>query len=423
MRRSTSWAIPSIFQDIQFELPNPCKHCQPGNNATTTRCQPCTVHAQKGLFQETYKTLAFTALTLLLSGHFVEAVVPLPPHHPTTTLALVVKVLYGTGLLVLVLLSVLFANALCKQAPGLSFEARQALSKQYLNTPAALHLQSKTHTMAEHLGQAIQFQTISYDANDDKHHTDHQEFLKLHAWFIKTYPLVHKHCTRHVVNDYSLVYEWTGEAGNQQQPYMVYGHMDVVPVLGQDWTQVDDPFSGEIKPDASGKDHVWGRGAIDLKNICVGWMEAFEDLLESGFRPRRTVYLGMGHDEEIGGREGAGAIARFMEQKLGPGKSLEFLWDEGLFVIDGVIKGHAAPVAMICTSEKGFVNVQLEVECPPQHSSFPPVLSSKTEGSPIDILSAACARLAKTPMKVTFIPVFLLRVVWRCKHGLIGADV
>ena len=140
----TLWAIPTIFQDIQFELPNPCKHChpKPGNNA---RCHPCTIHAQKGLFQETYKTLLFTALTLLLSGHFVEAVVPLPPHRPTTTtLALVVKVLYGTGLLVLVLLSVLFVNALCKQSPGLPFEARQALSKAYLNTPAALQLRSKT---------------------------------------------------------------------------------------------------------------------------------------------------------------------------------------------------------------------------------------------------------------------------------------
>ena len=45
----------------------------------------------------------------------------------------------------------------------------------------------------------------------------------------------------------------------------------------------------------------------------------------------------MGHDEEIGGKEGAAYIAQHLADN---NVRLDFLWDEGLFVINGVVKGH-----------------------------------------------------------------------------------
>ena len=65
------------------------------------------------------------------------------------------------------------------------------------------------------------------------------------------------------------------------------------------------PFGGEVHVDEEGRECVWGRGAIDLKHMCCGWLEALEDLLRQGHKPRRTLFLGLGHDEEVGGVRGA----------------------------------------------------------------------------------------------------------------------
>lgn len=69
----------------------------------------------------------------------------------------------------------------------------------------------------------------------------------------------------------------------------------------------------------------------------------------------------LGHDEEIGGFKGAQEITKWLTRRLGP-NPFEFLWDEGLFVIDRVVPGHRGPVAMICTSEKGSLTLELTAQ-------------------------------------------------------------
>ena len=80
---------------------------------------------------------------------------------------------------------------------------------------------------------------------------------------------------------------------------------------------------------------MWGRGAIDDKQAVLGHLEAVEDLLARGFTPKRTVYFSFGHDEEQGGELGAKKIA---EALTAEGVRLEFLLDEGLFIIDQIIR-------------------------------------------------------------------------------------
>ena len=80
--------------------------------------------------------------------------------------------------------------------------------------------------------------------------------------------------------------------------------------------------------------YVVGRGAIDDKQSLMGILQALEVMLGSGERPRRTLYIGLGHDEEVGGEAGAGHIAA----RLGPllqhhGETLDFLLDEGMVVL------------------------------------------------------------------------------------------
>jgi carboxypeptidase PM20D1 len=76
---------------------------------------------------------------------------------------------------------------------------------------------------------------------------------------------------------------------------------------------------------------------------------------------------------------------------LGP-NCFEFLWDEGLFVIEDLMPGLSAPVAMVCIAEKGVLDVSLSISTEPGHSSNPPSETS------IGILAKAVKRLEDNPM-------------------------
>jgi acetylornithine deacetylase/succinyl-diaminopimelate desuccinylase-like protein len=71
------------------------------------------------------------------------------------------------------------------------------------------------------------------------------------------------------------------------------GHTDVVYADPDDW-QVD-PFGGVVRDD-----HVWGRGALDMKQHTAANCVAFALLARSGFRPRGDLLLIAEADEEDG---------------------------------------------------------------------------------------------------------------------------
>src|SRR5439155_11140994 len=104
---------------------------------------------------------------------------------------------------------------------------------------------------------------------------------------------------------------------------------------------------------------VWGRGSLDDKDNLMAQVEAVEMLLKSGFRPRRTIVLAYGHDEEVSG-SGAGAIVKTLAAR---GVLPEFVLDEG-FIVQGLIPGVAAPVATVAVAEKGYASVELKVTAP-----------------------------------------------------------
>lgn len=74
-------------------------------------------------------------------------------------------------------------------------------------------------------------------------------------------------------------------------------------------------------------------------------MEAVSFALESGFEFERTLYLAFGHDEEVGGFTGAKRIGELLGKR---GVKLEYLLDEGTFIIDDVLPNYLvdSPVAM-----------------------------------------------------------------------------
>lgn len=87
-----------------------------------------------------------------------------------------------------------------------------------------------------------------------------------------------------------------------------------------------------------------------MKSSLVAMMEALSQLARKGFRPARTVFLGIGHDEETGGAYGAGGIAKLLDAR---GVRLGLLWDEGApILVDGLPGLLPRPLALIGTAEK-----------------------------------------------------------------------
>ncbi|WP_043256520.1 M20/M25/M40 family metallo-hydrolase [Streptomyces sp. Tu6071] len=79
---------------------------------------------------------------------------------------------------------------------------------------------------------------------------------------------------------------------------LIHGHTDVVPANAADWTH--DPFSGEVADGC-----VWGRGAVDMKDMDAMTLAVVRDRLRTGRKPPRDIVLAFLADEEAGGTWGA----------------------------------------------------------------------------------------------------------------------
>ena len=237
--------------------------------------------------------------------------------------------------------------------------------------------------VAESLSVALRAKTVSGLTDPAGTAT---EFEALHAHLRTRYPLVHAQLQREVVGAASLLYTWKGSDA-AAKGIALLAHQDVVPIApGTEPLWQKPPFSGVVEGGM-----VWGRGALDNKSNVITQLEAVETLLKAGFKPRRSVYLVFGHDEEVGGRNGALAIVALMQQR---GVKLDFVLDEGLAVTEGILPGVAKPLALIGLAEKGGMSVKLTANAAPGHSSMPPA----TGQSAIGMLTAALTRLDQSPM-------------------------
>ena len=253
-------------------------------------------------------------------------------------------------------------------------------SRQVAVTPAdpvALDLPAAT----ERLAGALRIPTVS---TEDPRDRPAEAFSALHAYLAATFPRAHTALEREVVGRDALLYTWRGQDG-RLPPVVLMGHIDTVPVeAGAESAWTHPPFSGTI---AGG--YVWGRGALDDKMTVAGILEAVEALLRAGLRPRRTVYLAFGADEERGGEEGAALIAaRLRDRGVAPGLVL----DEGGAVMHDTVPGVKAPVALVGIAEKGFATLELVARAEGGHSMAPPPHTA------VGLLARAVGRLEEHPM-------------------------
>ncbi len=207
----------------------------------------------------------------------------------------------------------------------------------------------------------------------------------------RNFPRTHAALKRESVG-HSLLFTWAG-ADPAALPLLLLAHMDVVPIEpGTEAKWTHPPFAGVV---ADGQ--LWGRGARDDKSSVLALMESVEWLLAQGFQPPRTVYLAFGHDEEIGGREGALKIAQLLKSR---GVKADLL-DEGSAVLaGGLVPGVKRPVVSINAAEKGYYTVKLTTRAEGGHSSRPPPVTA------ISRLARAVARVQQSPL-----PTHLVRPV------------
>nr|WP_281173198.1 M20/M25/M40 family metallo-hydrolase [Gulosibacter bifidus] len=167
---------------------------------------------------------------------------------------------------------------------------------------------------------------------------------------------------------------------NPDKPALVvHGHTDVVPAAADDWTY--DPFGAEIHDGM-----IWGRGAVDMKNMDAMIITALESMQQRGLAPERELIVAFFADEEDAGRLGAQyAVDTHPELFAG---ATEAISEVGGFSIN--VDGKRA--YLMQTGEKGMLWLRLHAHRRAGHGSR----KIDPADNAIIALSEAICRIANT---------------------------
>ncbi len=132
---------------------------------------------------------------------------------------------------------------------------------------------------------------------------------------------------------------------------MVHGHLDVVPADAADW-QVD-PFAGEERDGC-----LWGRGAVDMKDMDAMMLAVLRELARSGRRPPRDLVFAFFADEEAGGMFGSHWLVHNRRDLLeGVTEAISEVGGFSVTVADRA--GDPVRLYLLQTAEKGIAWLRL----------------------------------------------------------------
>jgi len=137
---------------------------------------------------------------------------------------------------------------------------------------------------------------------------------------------------------------------------VVHGHTDVVPADAANWTV--DPFGGEVRDGM-----LWGRGAVDMKNMDAMILTSLQEILGSGRQPARDLVVAFFSDEENGGVYGAHHVVDTHPELFA-----------GATEAISEVGGWSAEIAgrrayLLQTGEKSLVWIRLRARGPAAHGS------------------------------------------------------
>jgi acetylornithine deacetylase/succinyl-diaminopimelate desuccinylase-like protein len=139
---------------------------------------------------------------------------------------------------------------------------------------------------------------------------------------------------------------------------LVHGHLDVVPADPSEWSV--HPFSGAVQDG-----YVWGRGAVDMKDMVAMTLAVARQFKRDGVVPPRDIVFAFVADEEAGGAYGAGWLVKNRPDLF-----------EGCTEAVGEVGGFSLTLAedrrvyLIESAEKGIAWMRLRARGKPGHGSF-----------------------------------------------------
>jgi acetylornithine deacetylase/succinyl-diaminopimelate desuccinylase-like protein len=174
-------------------------------------------------------------------------------------------------------------------------------------------------------------------------------------------------------------------------PLILMSHVDVVPVEASAWTH--DPFGAELIDGV-----IWGRGAVDMKQMMAMELGVMSALAASPTPRRRDVIFASVADEEAGGLFGALHWVRERPDlfRAADGRPAEAAINE--------VGGYSMTVGgrriyTIQVAEKGIIWTRIRASGTPGHGSMP------HRDNPAIKLAAAVTRLAAAPRPARLVPV------------------
>ncbi|MGK7222057.1 M20/M25/M40 family metallo-hydrolase [Kocuria flava] len=165
---------------------------------------------------------------------------------------------------------------------------------------------------------------------------------------------------------------------------LVHGHLDVVPAIAADWSV--DPFGGELRDGM-----IWGRGAVDMKDMDAMMISVLRHMVRTGQRPRRDIVFGFFADEEAGMVYGSHWIAEHHRHLF-----------DGVTDAISEVGGYSATIGgqrayLLQTAEKGLMWLRLHARGTAGHGS------QLNDDNPVTRLSRALADIGsyRWPIELT----------------------
>ncbi|CAN3375152.1 hypothetical protein DIURU_005410 [Diutina rugosa] len=190
------------------------------------------------------------------------------------------------------------------------------------------------------------------------------KFKDFHKYLEQAFPAVYSALSVDTVNTYGLLYTWPG-SDKSLKPVLLMAHQDVVPVQQATLDQWKyPPFSGHYDGE-----FIYGRGTLDCKGQVIAILQSLSILIERGYKPKRTILVSFGFDEESSGYHGAAYLAKEIERRYGK-DSLFAIIDEGSAILNDPLSGQI--VAAPATGEKGYVDIHTSLFTKGGHASIPP---------------------------------------------------
>ncbi|MGQ7296736.1 M20/M25/M40 family metallo-hydrolase [Quadrisphaera sp. KR29] len=179
---------------------------------------------------------------------------------------------------------------------------------------------------------------------------------------------------------------------------LLHGHLDVVPARADDWSV--HPFSGEVTTETTAEgeqEFLWGRGAVDMKDMDAMLLAVVRDLVRRGQRPPRDLVLAFMADEEAGGVKGAHWLVDH-HADLFEGATAAVSEVGGFSTTIGAGPGGGQRAYLLQTAEKGIAWLRLVAHGRAGHGS-----QVNTDNA-VTRLCQAVARIGAHPWPVEVTP-------------------